>query len=214
MLTDAFLIETPTAEGLAVTESVAEDGTTIVREVGHFDYVVYEYRVRPDNPEIPWECYSIDEPDPEFLLERIAELEKLCCRLRQERPTSIELPQHKWNLKKARPRFRRWYREHDILGLDVRADLRPLVTSILNGAVDQLSDLASDPDFVIRAYETGDIGLLEDYVRRKLDRPPLILSRIPQEIASLLTDANEAYRFGLFRAVAALCRATLEKTPG
>jgi hypothetical protein len=87
-----------------------------------------------------------------------------------------------------------------------------LVTSILNAGGDQPSDPTDASDFVMRAYETGDIQVLEDYVRRKLDRPPLIVSRIPQEIASLLADANEGYRFGLFRAVAALCRATLEKT--
>lgn len=87
-----------------------------------------------------------------------------------------------------------------------------MVTSILNAGGDQPSDPTDASDFVMRAYETGDIQVLEDYVRRKLDRPPLIVSRIPQEIASLLADANEGYRFGLFRAVAALCRATLEKT--
>lgn len=60
------------------------------------------------------------------------------------------------------------------------------------------------------AYATGDIGVLEDYVRRKFDRPPLIVSRVPDDIASLLTEAREAYRLGIFRGVAALCRATLE----
>ncbi|MGD0948976.1 MAG: hypothetical protein ABSA52_16315 [Candidatus Binatia bacterium] len=204
-------IHTPTPEGLVVEELPAGDGWTVVREVGKLGYVVFEYRCCEEDigEDIG---QTIDNADITFLLERVAELEKLCGRLRQERPTSIELPQHKWNLKKARQRFRRWYQEHDVLNLDVRTELRPLVISILNAGGDQPSDPTGDPDFLIRAYETGDIGVLENYVRRKLDRPPLILSRIPQEIASLLRDANEAYRFGLFRAVAALCRATLEKT--
>lgn len=203
-------INSPTPEGLLIEEIPDQDGWTIVREVGKLGYVILEYRMREtdDDGLITTE----GGPDVNFLLDRIADLETICARLRRQEPTSIDLPQYKWNLKKAKQRFRRWYQGRDILALNVRPELRSLVTSILAAGPNQGSDPVSAPDFLTQAYETGDIGVLEDYVRRKLDRPPLILSRIPEQIASLLAEANEAYRLGVFRAAAALCRATLERT--
>src|SRR5439155_1905196 len=115
------------------------------------------------------------------------------------------------NLKRAKRRFRRWCQEHDALALEVSPHLRPLVDSILGEAPDQTTEPTDAMDFISQAYTTGDIGVLEAYVRRKLDRPPLIISQIPGDIASLLAEAREAYRVGIFRGVPALSRATLEK---
>jgi hypothetical protein len=203
-------IDSPTAEGLLIDTTPCDDGWTTVREVGKLAFVVWEYRVRCTD-DFDFVVKTIDA-DATVLLRRIAELEAICTRLRSDSPISIELHHYKWNLKKAKERLRRWYRQQDTLSLDISADLQPLLSSILSAGSDQASDPTSHPDFLIQAYETGDIGVLEGYVRRKLDRPPLILSRIPQEIASLLTEANESYRLGTFRGVAALCRATIEKT--
>jgi hypothetical protein len=85
------------------------------------------------------------------------------------------------------------------------------VDSILHEAPDQAPDFTDAGNFLSQAYATGDIDVLEGYVRRKFDRPPLIVSRIPGDIASLLAEGREAYRLGIFRGVAALCRATLER---
>ncbi|MFI5396265.1 MAG: hypothetical protein ACHQ9S_12100 [Candidatus Binatia bacterium] len=200
-------IDTPTSEGLVIEELPADEGWTIVREVGKLGYVVFEYRCRDED--IGDDVGQTIDEDVSFLLQRIADLERRCERLQQEKPTSIELPLHKWNLKKARQRFRRWYREHEPLYLEVKLELRPMVGAILKSEADSHVDPGNLFD---RAMENGDVFLIEDYERRKLDRPPLILSRLPSNLASLLAESNEAYRFGLFRATAALCRATLERS--
>src|SRR5262245_21580792 len=100
-------IQSPTPEGFVIDEVPASGGWTIVREIGKLDCVVWEYRVK----EVQTGEVTLQETDadPAQLLARIVELEGTCARLRGEDATSIDLPQHKWNLKRAKRRFRRWF---------------------------------------------------------------------------------------------------------
>lgn len=205
MRTDMFLIETPTAEGLAVTESVAEDGTTIVRELGHFGYVVYEYRVQP----VDEESYSIDEPGVEFLLDRVADLERRCLEMSQSDPNHIDLQRWKRNGKAARRRLRRWIQEHDASLLQVPQQFHSLVNRIIEESTPSATEFDGEA-LQKRLWEDGAIHDFYDYERRKSERVIIVVPGLPPELHSLLNQTEEAYFHGLFRAAIALCRAVLE----
>jgi uncharacterized protein DUF4145 len=209
MLTRNFFIETPTPEGLAVTESPGEDRVTIVRELGHFDYIVYEYRVRPDNPEVPWKSYSIDEPGAGFLLERVADLEGRCSEISKSNPNHIDLQRWKRSRKAARRRLRRWIQEHDASLLQVPEQYHLLVERIIG----ESPTTETECDAAVlqkKLWEAGAIHEFYDYERRKSDRVIIVVPGLPPELHSLLNQTEEAYFHGLFRAAIALCRAVLE----
>lgn len=82
-------IDSPTPEGFAIEEVTSNDGWTIVREVGKLGYAVWEYRLKEEQHGDL--VYRQVDADAAALLDRIADLESICDRLRGDAPTSIEL---------------------------------------------------------------------------------------------------------------------------
>ena len=207
--TDMFLLEdeTLTPEGLAIEAQPADDGSTLVREVGHFGYVIYEYRVRPD--EAPFLSYAIQEPHAEFLVRRVAELERRCAERITAGVVDIDAARWKWNFKAAKRRLRRYIKEKEVQLLEIPPEFHELAKRVLQEAPE------SPPEFDgealnKRLWEEGAIHEFYDYERRKAERVVLVVSGLPAELGALLAEANETYFHGLFRATIALCRAVLE----
>src|SRR6185312_13154293 len=81
------------------------------------------------------------KPDPDFLLDKILDLEKRCAELACQTPTPIELPLWKWNQKAARRRYRRLIREDNQRIVNVRPQLLQTAQKVL----DQTEDREPDP---------------------------------------------------------------------
>jgi len=207
--TQTFLIETPTPEGLEVAEFRADDGTTIVQEVGHFGYVIYEYRLRPDDPEVPGESYSRQEPGATFLVARLADLERRCEEMATTHPLHVDLQRWKRNRKAARRRLRRWITENGAEHLEVPHEFHDLVNRVIHESPEPYNEFDVD-QLQKKLWEEGAIHDFYEYERRRAERVILVVTELPQELRAMLSQANEAYFHGLFRAAVALCRALLE----
>jgi hypothetical protein len=202
-----LLAEHVTPEDLIVRQLPAQDGWTLVQEVGKLEYVIYEYRVHED-PSDP-ELFTIDHSGLEFLLARLEELENRCEEMRAAKPTPIELPAWRWNRKRAARRFRRWVRDYSLTALEIPEHIHGLVNRVL--ADESEVHTEHDVDWWLKKlWEQGEIWELEEYERRKQERPILVATELNDAVRALLSEASEAYFHGLFRATVALFRALLE----
>ena len=111
---------------------------------------------------------------------------------------SVEQGQSKWNKKAASRRFRRWFRcdyANRPLELDDPA-LRELAAKILKdepGPTPLRDEIENEQKYFGKK--------LSDYKVRAFVEQPLIVSRLPPATRLMLIEAQDAFRFGLFRAV-------------
>ncbi len=205
-----FLTKTTTTlERLAIETLPANDGSTTVREIGHFGYIIYEYKIRPVDPARPLSWYTV-EHDIDFLVHCVADLEQRCATAGRDQVIQIELAQWRWNLRAAKRRLRRLVKEKDAQFLEIPVEHHGLVQRIIKEGSEP-PPFKFDPEILNELLWTeGAIDDFYDYERRKAERVILVLPKIPAELRALLGEANEAYFHGLFRAAIALCRAVLE----
>ena len=204
--------ESPTPEDLIVQEVPAGNGWTIVREVGKRGFVIYEYRVKEHPPDGEWvvATFTPDESQSlDFLLARLKELDERCEQMQAEKPTPIELGDWRWNRKRAARRLRRFIREKDVRTLEIPQHMHALVERVLAEGPDVEINYNSF-NWMEKLFRDGEIDDVLHYERRKQERPILIVTELDDALRSLLTEANETYFHGLFRATVALCRAVLE----
>jgi hypothetical protein len=197
-----------TPEGLAVASEKGPDGLWTVREVGRTGVIVHEYieEITPLN-------------DSSTRLHRRREsVHHLLELLRQLKEDSESLDGEvvkrlaatlRWNRKAAARRLRRYVREHDgpleiadpVLQALARDTLEsgPMVEIDIGDLIDQTA-----------SNKNGHLDHLYEYERRKADEPTLVVRDLPPSTRSLILEANEAYRWGLFRTTFAICRAVLE----
>ena len=188
-----------TPEGLLVQE-IKVNGVRILREVGKDGAVVWEHPAEETTEGRP------TQDDARRFLGRILELEE-GSRAQTSATVSIEQGQAKWNKKAASRRFRRWFRcdyANRPLELDDPA-LRELAAKILKDAPGPTS-LSEEIENEQKYFGKK----LSDYSVRAFIEQPLIVSRLPRATRLMLIEAQDAFRFGLFRAVFAICRAILE----
>ncbi len=191
-----------TVEGL-ILEEANDSGISTVREVGKGGAVIWEYPAREATGGRPSQTEA-----KRFLL-RILRLEKEIS-TKPVKTVPIAEANAKWNRKAACRRFRQWFRyEYAGRPLEIREPtLRELAVKLLT------DESASVPIPPVR----DDIDNEESYFQQKYYRyqdrmlveRPLIVSHLPPASRLMLIEAQDAYRFGLFRAVLAICRALLE----
>lgn len=198
----------PTPEGLAVRRSNLENGTVLLEEVGHFDYVICQHRIHPLVEDVEergfWVGGGRVESGIEFLAERVAELRQRCRSLEGDRAPSLDLPRWKRNLRAARRRLRRWIDTHRPTTLELSPELRAIVAEVIETAPE------TEFEFRMEMIERN-LDLVTDYERRKAGAIVLLVSSVPERVRELLEEAREAYFLGLSRATVILCRTLLEE---
>jgi hypothetical protein len=183
-----------TAEGLVREEERQNDGSTLVREKGRNERVIYEYRD--------------EESDVECLLRTLAQLKVERQGIRGDKVVAIEAQGLVWNHRAAVLRFRRWYSEHKNPPMEVQdAQTREAARGALKEEPEiDFSELLED----ITADRDGLLTMAHNYELHKAAEPLLLLERLPEERKALIIEAREAYRHGLTRSTKVLCRAILE----
>jgi hypothetical protein len=200
-------IESPTPEGLLVTETPAGDGSIIVREFLRPGSLVHEYRytVRSDSS---LDVVSWNE-DVHVLLKHTQDLIERAAEARLAPVDTVDMARLRRDAKVAKRRLRRWIREHDHWVVQVRPEYHDLVKRVLKEKADAPIDYLELFD---RAVERGEaVAMVVDYERRKLERPVIVVDSLPHALSHLLQETVEAYCHGLFRATAAICRSALER---
>lgn len=184
-----------TPEGLTIEKTKGE-GQTIIRERGLDGYLIHKYErfIFGDLDGSPIWSYR---EQPDFLLERLLELEN-----RSSQPDSSRACTA--NLEMARRRLRRWHREWAEPVLHLRD---PLDGVARRAMAYREPDPSSEEIAELIAIDTLS---LEDYYRRKAEIPPLILKTVPAHLPPLIGEANEAFARGLWRSAIALSRCMLE----
>jgi hypothetical protein len=188
-----------TPEGLLLQE-IELNGVRMMQELGKGGAVIWEYQADPATGDRP------TQDDAERFLRQILQLEEES-RNFASGPVSIAQGQSKWNKKAATRRFRRWFHsEYGNRPLEIsQPTLRELAVRVLK----------DDPGYTPLRDEIENEQKyfgerLADYRIRASSEEPLIVSRLSPAARLMIVEAQDAFRFGLFRAVFAICRALLE----
>src|SRR5206468_7303732 len=177
-----------------------------VREVGSLDVVIFEYEIEVHEADSFDSVFTVhDRVQP--LVDKIANLKIEYAHVSTQDPQPINLPLHKQNLRRAMKRLRRWLREHSRPSQELTPPQQEIVREALVGLEPEPVDAY---EAITKAFETGDADVLLEYLRRKQETPSVLVTSLPPTVHSLLEEATEAYRHGVFRAVLALCRTLLE----
>lgn len=187
-----------TPEELVVERTTDVKGHPLIREIGKGGFVIWEYR--PDDARI------------ESLLSRIAELDEDREAAPGE-PIPLEQGVRKWNRKRAARRFRRWCLECDNRFLEIEDDrLRSLAQNILLERPEpELDGALWDRVFAeTSSNQNGHLDRIFNYESTKASEPAVPFKDLRPETKRALREAQEAHRWGLRVATAALCRVVLE----
>jgi hypothetical protein len=188
-----------TEEGLLRKTIINLDGSKTYTEVGKRGVVI---------------CQSRSENRSEWissLLETILRLEP------QQSDAGVidfsEASARKWNRKRAKRRFGRWFRgtNNDLPPItDVR--LRELAYGLIGEARDQAeSESCWTTEDVSRWGGDGFLQQLKDYEIRREGEPVLLVHpEIPDDITGAFQQARECYRWGQDAASFGLCRIVLD----
>jgi uncharacterized protein (DUF433 family) len=118
-----------------------------------------------------------------------------------------------WNLKRAKRRFIRWYDEIERRALQIPDPvLRDLAAKLIEKKDEDPID-QFEMDQILSAEFTPQTmrwDALREYEYRKRTEPLLFFADLPDKFRRPLTEAQEAWRWGLFRSVIALCRLVLD----
>jgi hypothetical protein len=186
-----------TDEGLAVEKATDSSGETQIIEWGRGGQVIWKYLA------------GAARAEP--LLTTISELSQALNRT-EEKVVPLAAANLKWNLKRAKQRFKRWFAQiADGLATIPDANLHRLAEEILKESpeldYDEIFDRVWNETL---SGENGHLDQILGYEHAKAAEPPLVFGDLPETTRDALLEAREAWRWGLPVATVALCRLVLE----
>lgn len=200
---ERLLIQTETRLGGKTGDRLRIVEEEIHREIGKGGRVLWEYRT----VELGFAVRNSSKQVTPLLLTILEMQDEL-------KNGSVQLHTGQ-NLKHAKQRFKRWFKQENrgrpLEFEDVR--LQKLSSELLadiESATATASYSAAEQDRVEDIFLNHRFDDLEEYERRKAREIPLIAPTIPEGTKRLFAEAQEAYRWELDRAACVLCRVILE----
>jgi hypothetical protein len=165
--------------------------------------------------DVVWE-YDTAQVNVAHLVEKILELESQCREVAGTTPTPISLGAARWNLNSLMRRLRRWVIVSDAPLIIADRNLRECANRVLRKQWEEaeIDEGQWDTKWIVDEFSSGKNGHLDNvinYERTKLLEPPIVLGHLPHTASKALSEAREAFRWGLPLATVALCRLVLEE---
>jgi hypothetical protein len=185
-------------EGLALEIRTDSNEETQIIEWGKGDKIIWRYLQ--------------GDQRAEYLLKTISELGVALSQAR-DNVVSIATADLKWNHKRAKQRFKRWFAQTaDGLATVADATLRRLAERILDEEPQPDTDEIFDKVWnETLSNENGHLDHIIGYETAKAAEPRLVFADLPDATRVALLEAREAWRWGLPIATVALCRLVLEE---